>query len=99
MRTRERIFVIVCLCALFGASSVGAIVVLAQQAGAAVEQQPAARVPSATFVIRNARIVTVSGPEIESGTLVIRDGKIEAVGANVAAPAGAQERDARGLSV
>jgi imidazolonepropionase-like amidohydrolase len=53
-----------------------------------------------TFVIRNARIVTVSGPEIENGTIVIRDGKIEAVGTTTAsAPAGAQEIDARGLVV
>ena len=52
-----------------------------------------------TYVIRNARIVTVSGADIEQGTLVSRNGRIEAVGANVAVPAGAQEIDARGLSV
>jgi imidazolonepropionase-like amidohydrolase len=51
------------------------------------------------YAIRNARIVTVSGPVIENGTVVIRDGKIEAVGANVAIPAGSQEIDARGLSI
>jgi imidazolonepropionase-like amidohydrolase len=55
--------------------------------------------PAPTFVIRNARIVTVSGAEIESGSLVISGGRITAVGANVSAPAGAQEIDARGLSV
>ena len=55
--------------------------------------------PRGTFAIRNARIVTVSGPDIENGTVVIRDGKIEAVGANVAVPAGAQTIDGRGLSV
>ena len=52
-----------------------------------------------TFVIRNARIVTVSGPDIESGSIVIRDGKIEAVGPSVNAPSGAQTIDGRGLSV
>ncbi|HYX41014.1 MAG TPA: hypothetical protein VE821_04920, partial [Pyrinomonadaceae bacterium] len=52
-----------------------------------------------TYAIRNARIVTVTGAEIENGTVVVRDGRIEAVGANVAVPAGAQEIDARGLSV
>src|SRR3712207_7979840 len=36
--------------------------------------------------ITNARIVTVSGPVIERGTVVVRDGLIAAVGANVAAP-------------
>lgn len=52
-----------------------------------------------TYVIRNARIVTVSGQEIENGTLVISDGKIASVGAGGSAPAGATEIDARGLFV
>jgi imidazolonepropionase-like amidohydrolase len=52
-----------------------------------------------TFAIRNARIVTVSGADIEGGTIVVSDGRISAVGANVAVPPGAQEIDARGLSV
>jgi imidazolonepropionase-like amidohydrolase len=52
-----------------------------------------------TYAIRNARIVTVSGADIESGTIVVSDGKIAAVGANVSVPAGAQEIDARGLTV
>jgi imidazolonepropionase-like amidohydrolase len=51
------------------------------------------------IAIRNARIVTVSGPDIENGTVVIRDGKIEAVGASVNVPAGAQTIEGRGLSV
>jgi imidazolonepropionase-like amidohydrolase len=55
--------------------------------------------PRSTIAIRNARIVTVSGPDIENGTVVIRDGKIEAVGTNVSVPAGAQMIDGRGLSV
>jgi imidazolonepropionase-like amidohydrolase len=55
--------------------------------------------PRGTIAIRNAKIVTVSGPDIERGTVVIRDGKIEAVGANVSVPAGAQSIDGTGLSV
>jgi imidazolonepropionase-like amidohydrolase len=55
--------------------------------------------PRGTVAIRNARIVTVSGADIENGTVVIRDGKIEAVGTNVSVPAGAQTIDGRGLSV
>jgi len=51
------------------------------------------------YAIRNARIVTVSGPEIENGTIVIRNGNIEAVGMGVTIPNGAQEIDARGLTV
>src|ERR1041384_3001685 len=72
--------------------------VLGQQIGNPTAQQGV--MPArGTFAIRNARIVTVSGPDIENGTLVIRDGKIEAVGANVSIPSGAQMIDARGLSV
>ena len=52
-----------------------------------------------TYVIRNARIVTVSGPEIANGTLVIRNGRIEAVGTEVQVPANARVIDARGLTV
>jgi imidazolonepropionase-like amidohydrolase len=55
--------------------------------------------PLPTYVIRNARIVTVSGADIENGTLVISNGRIAAVGANATAPAGAQEIDGRGLIV
>ncbi|HVF49059.1 MAG TPA: amidohydrolase family protein [Pyrinomonadaceae bacterium] len=53
-----------------------------------------------TFLIRNARIVPVSGPDIENGSVLIRNGRIEAVGAgSINAPAGAQEIDASGLFV
>src|SRR6476469_5482063 len=52
-----------------------------------------------TFAIVGARIVTVSGPVIENGTIVIQNGKIAAVGANVAIPAGAEKIDGKGLSV
>lgn len=52
-----------------------------------------------TYAIRNAHIVTVSGADIENGTVVIRDGKIVAVGAEVAVPSGAQVIDARGMFV
>jgi imidazolonepropionase-like amidohydrolase len=55
--------------------------------------------PPPTYVIRNARIVTVSGADIENGSLVISGGRISSVGANVSAPTGAQEIDARGLTV
>lgn len=51
------------------------------------------------YAITNARIVTVSGPTIERGTVVIRDGLITAVGANVTAPPDARTIDGTGLSV
>lgn len=52
-----------------------------------------------TVAITNARIHTVSGPVIERGTVVIQDGRIAAVGASVAVPAGAQVIDASGKTV
>ncbi len=52
-----------------------------------------------TFAIVNAKIVTVSGAAIDSGTLVIRNGKIAAFGRNVSIPRGAERIDGRGLSV
>ena len=51
------------------------------------------------YAIKGAKIVTLAGPAIENGTVVIRDGKIFAVGANVEIPAGAQVIDAKGLEV
>src|SRR5687767_15863015 len=51
------------------------------------------------YAITNARIVTVSGPVIERGTVVIRDGLIAAVGANLAAPPDARAIDGAGLTV
>ena len=52
-----------------------------------------------TLAITNARIVTVSGPVIPRGTIVVRDGKIAAVGAGVSVPGGARVIDARGGTV
>ena len=52
-----------------------------------------------TYAITNARIVTASGPVIERGTIVIRDGLITAVGPNVTAPADARVIDGTGMTV
>jgi imidazolonepropionase-like amidohydrolase len=52
-----------------------------------------------TYAIRNVRIITVTGPVIESGTVVIANGKIAAVGANASVPSGAKVIDGKGLSV
>ncbi len=51
------------------------------------------------YALTNARIVTVSGGVIEKGTIVIRDGLIEAVGADAKIPGGAVVIDASGLTV
>jgi imidazolonepropionase-like amidohydrolase len=56
--------------------------------------------PAAHLVaITNATILTVSHGTIPHGTIVIREGKIAAVGADVAVPAGAQVIDATGRYV
>ena len=53
--------------------------------------------PAARLVaITNATIMTANKGTIEKGTIVIRDGKIVAVGAGVAVPAGAQVIDGTG---
>ena len=49
--------------------------------------------------IRNAKIVTVSGPTIAKGTVVLRNGLIEAVGENVPVPADAWVVDGEGMTV
>jgi imidazolonepropionase-like amidohydrolase len=51
------------------------------------------------MAIRNARIVTVSGPVIAKGTVVIRKGLIEAVGDSVTVPADAWIVEGDGLTV
>ena len=55
--------------------------------------------PPSTYALTHAKIFTLAGAPIEDGTLVIRDGKIAAVGANVEVPAGAQVIDAKGLEI
>jgi imidazolonepropionase-like amidohydrolase len=52
-----------------------------------------------TYAITGARIVTVSGAEIPRGTVVIRNGLIASVGANVSAPPDARIIDGAGLTV
>ena len=59
-----------------------------------------AMLPSITgaqvIAITGGTVYPVSGPKIENGTVLIRDGKIAAVGAGVAIPEGARRIDARG---
>ena len=55
--------------------------------------------PATTYALTHAKIFTLAGAPIDDGTLVIRDGKIAAVGANVEIPAGAQVIDAKGLQI
>ena len=63
--------------------------------GASSAQGPAAT----AYAIRGAKIVPVSGAEIASGNIVMRNGIIEAVGANAAIPNDAVVIDGAGLTV
>ena len=69
-----------------------AIAALTALPGALVAQQNA-------VVIRNATIVPVIGARIANGSVVVRGGRIEAVGANITAPSGARVIDGTGLFV
>jgi len=57
-----------------------------------------AEAPSA-YAIRNATVVTVSGPVLKRGTVVVRDGLIQDVGENVTVPADAWVIEGEGLTV
>lgn len=51
------------------------------------------------YAIRGGTVVTVTGETIQKGTVIIRKGLIEAVGANVPVPADARVIDASGMMV
>src|SRR6202022_3733333 len=55
--------------------------------------------PSRATLIRNATILTAAGPAIRNGSILMRDGKIVAVGPNVAAPPDADVIDGSGKFV
>ncbi|HEX5972837.1 MAG TPA: amidohydrolase [Gemmatimonadaceae bacterium] len=55
--------------------------------------------PSRTTLIRNVTILTAAGPTIRNGSVLLRDGKIAAVGASVNAPADAVVIDGTGKYV
>ena len=56
----------------------------------------AATASAQTIAITNAKVYPVSSAPIQNGTVLIRDGKIVAVGANVTVPANAHRIDASG---
>ena len=55
--------------------------------------------PRHTTLIRNATIMTAAGPSIKNGSVLLRDGKIVAVGSSVNAPADALVIDGTGKYV
>ena len=60
---------------------------------------PPDRLAAQTIAITEATIYPVSGPKIERGTVLVRDGRIVALGADVAIPGDARRIDGRGKVV
>jgi len=52
-----------------------------------------------SFVLRGATVHTMAGPEIQNGTVVVRNGKIIGVGRNLAVPKDLKVIDGKGLQV
>jgi imidazolonepropionase-like amidohydrolase len=76
-----------------------AILAAASALDAQTNTQPAAAPAPKTIAIVHAKIFTLAGAPIDNGTLIIRDGKIAAVGAQVDVSSDAQVIDAQGLQV
>ena len=76
-------------------AALGAVLFLAPTGGTRVAGQAGAA-QSRVVALRGATILTVTKGTIPKGTIVLRDGKIAAVGANVDIPAGAEVIDASG---
>lgn len=55
--------------------------------------------PGEVLVIRAGRVIPIEGPELAPGTIVLRDGKVEAVGRRVVPPPGARVLDVPELTV
>jgi imidazolonepropionase-like amidohydrolase len=69
-----------------------AAAVLAMAAPALAEKQD-------VYALVGAKVMTISGATLETGTVVLRDGVIESVGAAVAPPVDARVIDAKGLTL
>jgi imidazolonepropionase-like amidohydrolase len=68
-------------------------------AEARLEGQQAQATTPGVVAIRNATLVTVTRGTIQRGTIVLRDGKILAIGTNAPIPAGAEVIDGTGKFV
>lgn len=75
------------------------VVVIGLVGGALPAQSTAQTTKADAIVIRNATIVPVTSARIQNGTIVLRNGRIEAVGANVNPPGDATVIDGTGLFV
>lgn len=77
----------------------GAALAMAVVAVSLTAPATAAAAQDQTFAIVGGTVHTLNGPAIDNATVVIQNGRITAVGADVSVPAGAQVTDASGLHV
>jgi len=77
-------------------AAAAALALAALGASAAPASGPA---PADAVLLENARLLPVSGPEVPRGSILLRGGKIAAVGAAVEAPPGARRVDLAGRTV
>ncbi|HXR32607.1 MAG TPA: amidohydrolase family protein [Verrucomicrobiae bacterium] len=86
----------------FGAAVIALLFLLAGTTGVAREKETkasAAANPAPVLLIHNATIITVTHGTLENGDILIKDGKIAAVGSALKPPADAQVIDASGQFV
>ena len=75
------------------------VAVLSVAGMATASGQDAATIPRVDYALTNVRIVTAPGRVIERGTVVVRNGRIAAVGAQVTAPTGVVTMNLNGHTV
>jgi imidazolonepropionase-like amidohydrolase len=96
-RKHETRFAFFFVLSCFRGRSVGLLIGVAGLAAAALGGLSAQTRPGPSVVaIKGGTILTVTKGTIQNGTVVLRDGKVAAVGANVSIPAGAEVVDAAG---
>ena len=78
---------------LLGASQLSA---QAQRLPATAPPEGIRSKPQGLYALTGATVVTGPGQKIENATIVVRNGVIEAVGAGISVPAGAEVRDVKG---
>lgn len=64
-----------------------------------VQAQLMSKAVKGTFALTHATIHTITKGDIQDGTVIIQDGKIQAVGTGIATPAGAQVIDCTGKQI
>jgi imidazolonepropionase-like amidohydrolase len=79
--------------------TLGALLALVPFAAIHVKGQAQTAAQAGIVALRGGTVLTVTKGTIENGTVILRDGKIAAVGANLSIPAGAQIVDTTGQFV